>query len=165
MFSGFLHFVPHKTDYFFGWVIFDGWSDKVHGFKCCGIQLIFCCLLFSNIFNRNNQWVFFFPFKPLTTWGCPPWVWRGWLQCLLRKFLLPKCRGGNASPPPNKKCLSSEGVLQLPFPPPFFGAYVSRRKMLENQSSHFWRKVKTIISLGNNLTIRHLWRKLLLTIL
>ena len=46
---------------------------------------------------------------------------------------------GNASPP-NKKCLSSEGVLQLTSPPPFFGAYVSRRKMLENQSSHFLKK-------------------------
>ena len=48
--------------------------------------------------------------------------------------------GGNASPPPNKKCLSSEGVLQLTSPPPFFGAYVSRRKILENQSSHFLKK-------------------------
>ena len=72
--------------------------------------------------------------------------------------------GGNASPP-NKKCLSSEGVLQLPSPPPFFGAYVSRTKMLENQSSHFWRKVKTMISLGNNSPILHFWRKLLLAIL
>ena len=43
-------------------------------------------------------------------------------------------------PPQKKKCLSSEGVLQFPFPPPFFGAYVSRRKMLENQSSHFLKK-------------------------
>ena len=76
------------------------------------------------------------------------------------------CRNisGNASPP-KKKCLSFKGVLQLPSPPPFFGDYVSRRKMLENQSSHFWRKVKTIISLGNNLPILYFWRKLLLTIL
>ena len=45
-------------------------------------------------------------------------------------------------PPPQKeKRLSSEGVQQLPSPlPPFFGAYVSRRKMLENQSSHFLKK-------------------------
>ena len=47
---------------------------------------------------------------------------------------------GNASPPPKKKCLSSKEVLQLPFPSPFFGAYVSRRKMLENQSSHLLKK-------------------------
>lgn len=47
---------------------------------------------------------------------------------------------GNASPPPKKKRLSSKGVLQLPFPSPFFGAYVSRRKMLENQSSHLLKK-------------------------
>ena len=47
---------------------------------------------------------------------------------------------GNASPPPKKKCLSSKEVLQLPSPSPFFGAYVSRRKMLENQSSHLLKK-------------------------
>ena len=69
--------------------------------------------------------------------------------------------GANASPPSNKKCLSSEGVIQLPSSPPFFGVYVSRRKMLENQSSHFlkisWKPLRfaswfrTLISCSPNL--------------
>ena len=54
--------------------------------------------------------------------------------------------GANASPPSNKKCLSSEGVIQLPSSPPFFGVYVSRRKMLENQSSHFLKYAYLVFS-------------------
>ena len=68
-------------------------------------------------------------------------------------------------PPPKKEVFVFWRCTTAPFPPPFFGAYVSRTKMLENQSSRSWRKVKTMISLGNNLTILHFWRKLLLTIL
>ena len=42
--------------------------------------------------------------------------------------------GGNA-PPPNKNVCLLRGTLPSP---PCFGAYVSRRKMLENESSQFF---------------------------
>ena len=69
------------------------------------------------------------------------YVVEGWgvIYSQRRKLLLPKCKW-QCLPPPQKKCLSSKEVLQLPFPSPFFGAYVSRRKMLENQSSHLLKK-------------------------
>ena len=48
---------------------------------------------------------------------------------------------GNASPPPQKRSVCPLKVYNSSLhPPPFFGAYVSRRKMLENQSSHFLKK-------------------------
>ena len=99
-----------------------------------------------------------FPLSILAFSPLPPWQivtsrdnhwWRHSLAYVVEDRVWYTLRGenfyyrnvsGNASPPPKKKCLSSKGVLQLPFPSPFFGAYVSRRKKLENQSSRFLKK-------------------------
>ena len=72
---------------------------------------------------------------------------------------------GNASPPQKEKRLSSEGVQQLPSPPSLFWCLCITKENVWESKLIFWRKVKTIIFLGNNLTKLHFWRKLLLAIL
>ena len=73
--------------------------------------------------------------------------------------------GGNA-PPPNKKCLSSKVLYHSSPPPlPFLVLMSHEGKCWRIKAPIFWRKVKTIISLGNNLTKLHFWWKLLLRIL
>ena len=69
--------------------------------------------------------------------------------------------GANASPPLQQKVFVFWRGNTAPLLPSFFGAYVSRRKMLENQSSHFlkisWKPLRfaswfrTLISCSPNL--------------
>ena len=125
-----------------------------------------------------------FPLSILAFSPLPPWHqvtsrdnhwWRhslayvveGWgvIYSQRRKLLLPKCKWQCLPPPPKKKCLSSKGVLQLPSSPPFLVLMYHEGKSWRIKAPVFWRKVKTIISLGNNLTKLHFWWKLLLAIL
>ena len=75
---------------------------------------------------------------------------------------------GNASPPPppqKKSVCLLKGYYSSPSPPPFLVLMYREGKCWRIKAPIFWRKVKTIISLGNNLTKLHFWWKLLLAIL
>ena len=124
-----------------------------------------------------------FPLSILAFSPLPPWHqvtsrdnhwWRHSLAYVVKDGVWCTLRGenfyyrnvsGNASPPPKKKCLSSKGVLQLPSSPPFLVLMYHEGKSWRIKAPVYWRKVKTIISLGNNLTKLHFWWKLLLAIL
>ena len=126
-----------------------------------------------------------FPLSILAFSPLPPWHqvtsrdnhwWRHSLAYVVEDGVWYTVRGetfyyrnvsGNASPP-QKKCLYSKGVLQLPSSPPFLVFMYHEGKSNQEKGIKapvFWRKVKTMISLGNNLTKLHFWRKLLVAIL
>ena len=72
---------------------------------------------------------------------------------------------GNASPPQKKSVCLLKGYYSSPSPPPFLVLMYHEGKCWRIKAPIFWRKVKTIISLGNNLNKLHFWKKLLLAIL
>ena len=70
---------------------------------------------------------------------------------------------GNASPPKKSVCIL-KGYYSSP-PPLLFWCLCITKEKVGIKAPVFWRKAKTMISLGNNLTKLHFWRKLLVAIL
>ena len=124
-----------------------------------------------------------FPLSILAFSPLPPWHqvtsrdnhwWRhslayvveGWgvIYSQRRKLLLPKCKW-QCLPPPKKSVCLLKRYYSSPSPLPFLVLMYHEGKCWRIKAPIFWRKVKTMISLGNNLSELHFWRKLHLAIL
>ena len=124
-----------------------------------------------------------FPLSILAFSPLPPWHqvtsrdnhwWRHSLAYVVEDGVWYTLRGenfyyrnvsGNASLPPKKSVCLLKRYYSSPSPLPFLVLMYHEGKCWRIKAPIFWRKVKTIIFLGNNLTKLHFWWKLLLAIL
>ena len=127
--------------------------------------------------------IYTFPLSILAFSPLPPWQivtsrdnhwWRHSLAYVVEDRVWYTLRGenfyyrnvsDNASPPPKKSVCLLKGYYSSPSPLPFLVLMYHEGKSWRIKAPVFWRKVKTIISLGNNLTKLQFWWKLLLAIL